>query len=76
MTKNVVNNVINVNNMTFDVFDDPLFFILIDLNSLLCILFSSLAFYLILCKSPRIIGNYKWYLLNISVSLSISPNLG
>lgn len=57
----------SVTDMQFDTYDDSIYFSLLHANTLLCSIFSSLAIYFILFKSPPTIGNYKWYLLNIAV---------
>ncbi|KAI1717490.1 serpentine type 7TM GPCR chemoreceptor srh domain-containing protein [Ditylenchus destructor] len=52
--------------MTFDRYEDSSYYSLMHFNSAISMLSTLLAIYFIICKSPSAIGNYKWYLFNIS----------
>ncbi|KAI1709699.1 serpentine type 7TM GPCR chemoreceptor srh domain-containing protein [Ditylenchus destructor] len=52
--------------MTFDRYEDTSYYRLMHFNSAISMLSTLLAIYFIICKSPSAIGNYKWYLFNIS----------
>ena len=52
----------------FSTYDDPNYFFMMHVNSALSFCATAVAFYFIICRSPKSFGNYKWYLLNIAVS--------
>ncbi|KAE9556274.1 hypothetical protein FO519_000457 [Halicephalobus sp. NKZ332] len=54
------------NDITFDKFGDSLYFIIMHCNSLLSLTSTLFAIFLIFKKSPREIGEYKYYLFNIT----------
>jgi hypothetical protein len=41
------------------------------INGVLSLIFTTLAVYMILYKSPPQMGNYRWYLLNVVVSVFV-----
>ncbi|KAI1702074.1 serpentine type 7TM GPCR chemoreceptor srh domain-containing protein [Ditylenchus destructor] len=55
-------------NMTFDRYDDPLYYNIIRFNFVIATISTFIAFFFILFRSPPAIGRYKWFLLNISAA--------
>ncbi|KAI1709758.1 serpentine type 7TM GPCR chemoreceptor srh domain-containing protein [Ditylenchus destructor] len=55
-------------NMTFDRYDDPLYYKIIQFNFAVATASTFIAFFFILFRSPSAIGRYKWFLLNISAA--------
>lgn len=55
--------------VSFDAYADPWYFGVLHVNTVLSCFSSAVAFYFIVARSPPSIGVYKWYLLNISVSM-------
>ena len=58
----------------FENVDDPAYFLIMHCNTLLSLAATLFATFLIFKRSPVEIGNYKYYLFNITVS-SINYNL-
>lgn len=56
--------------MDFSVYDDYYYFMVFHINGINCTIATIIAIYFIYFKSPSYIGQYKFFLLNITVTFN------
>lgn len=64
MSKNILQS-----QMDFSVYNDKYYFMVFHINGINCTIATIIAVYFIYFKSPSYIGQYKFFLLNITVKI-------